>query len=106
MRVRQLSDSPIYEKFGEVPPGAGHGPTAVGAHSCHEEEPMRATTLHVIPSRLAYAGRHLSWTTGDAGCRRRVAGYRWVTRGDSHWRAVIQLPTTTNNIREQLGRRL
>ena len=57
MRVRQLSDSPIYEKFGEVPPGAGHGPTAVGAYSCHEEEPMRATTLHVIPSRLAYTGR-------------------------------------------------
>ena len=43
---------------------------------------------------------------GDAGCRRRVAEYRWIPRGDSHWRAVIQLPTTTNNIREQLGRRL
>lgn len=24
---------------------------------------MRATTLHVIPSRLVYTGRHLSWTT-------------------------------------------
>lgn len=57
MRVRQLNDSPICEKIGEVPTGPGHGPTAVGAYSGHEEESMRATTLHVTPSRL-----DLSWT--------------------------------------------